>query len=114
MDGAPEQCITCDLNETVCAHVSAAMSPDLLYLVLACNGPDVPTYTLYNVDGTEGGRGNFHIFPVEIQTAPFKSRTGPGFDNLSDPELNFGVQALQPQPPSVRETLVAWYFPLSP
>ncbi len=49
-----EECITCDFDDTVCAYVSASFSPDHLYYMLSCIGPDVPTYTLYEINGTEG------------------------------------------------------------
>ena len=56
-------CLSCQ-NESECAYVSASMSPDHQYYMLTCNGPGVPTYTLYSVTNNTqgiamvgGGRG---------------------------------------------------------
>ena len=49
-----EQCLTCDFGEEVCDYVSASMSTDHQYYMLRCSGPDVPTDTLYYINGTLG------------------------------------------------------------
>ena len=56
MGGTPdsEQCLTYGLEESGCAYVSASMSPDHQFYMLRCSGPEVPTDTLYYINGTQG------------------------------------------------------------
>ena len=49
--------MTCDLEEVGCAYVSPSMSPDHQFYMLRCSGPDVPTDTLYYINGTQGMLG---------------------------------------------------------
>ncbi len=55
----PPTCLSCDIE--LCEYVSASFSGTTEFYILGCLGPDIPSFRLRKVNGSQPGRCCLHV-----------------------------------------------------